>query len=239
MSGPARGRFAPAVKPRADVTLGARALTAVRSLPDVALLDRIVRGRAWIPLLGVLLAGIVFTQVEILKLGTSMGRWIQQSSALASRNQALQANVAALMDDQRIEQLAAGMGMVMPAPTAVGFLAANPGSDAARAIANVHAPDPTGFVAQLPAQGTSTASSAGTTGATSATVMTGATSSGGTTSASGTPPSSSTQAASSSAPASSAPASTGAATGQSAASGPSTGGAAMPIALPQTSGRGG
>jgi hypothetical protein len=122
----------------------------VRDLPDHALLDRVVRGRAWIPLLGVLLVGIVAMQVEILKLGTGQGRWIERGSALQTRNQSLQASVAGLMDDQRIEALAAKMGMVMPDPTAVSFLSAQPAGDAARAIANIHAPDPSTFTSQTP-----------------------------------------------------------------------------------------
>jgi hypothetical protein len=122
----------------------------IRGLPEHTLLDRIVRGRAWIPLLGVLLVGIVAMQVEILKLGAGMGRWIHRSSTLQTRNEALQANVAALMDDQRIERLAAKAGMVMPDPTALSFLSAQPASDATRAAANVHAPDPSNFTAQLP-----------------------------------------------------------------------------------------
>jgi cell division protein FtsL len=117
----------------------------IRGLPEHALLDRIVRGRAWIPLLGVLLVGIVAMQVEILKLGAGMGRWIQRSSALQTHNQALQASVAALTDDQRIERLAAKMGMVMPDPTTLSFLSAQPGSGAARAAANIHDPDPSAF----------------------------------------------------------------------------------------------
>ena len=43
-------------------------------------LDRIVRGRAWIPLLGVLLVAIVGLRVEVLKLGSSVGREIQQAT---------------------------------------------------------------------------------------------------------------------------------------------------------------
>ena len=57
------------------------------SLPDHSLLDRVVRGRAWIPLLGVLLAGIVAAQVEILKLGASMGRSLEQTTTLTSQNE--------------------------------------------------------------------------------------------------------------------------------------------------------
>jgi hypothetical protein len=128
-----------------------------------------VRGRAWIPLLGVLLVGIVAMQVEILKLGAGMGRWIQRTTTLQTRNQALQASVAGLMDDQRIERLAAKMGMLIPDPTALSFLSARPGVDAARASANVHAPDPSNFTSQLPALTTPTPSSATPSGSSATT----------------------------------------------------------------------
>ena len=90
--------------------IGRRIGAAVLSLPDHHLLDRVIRGRVWIPLLGVLLAGIVATQVEILKLGASMGRSLEQTSSLTSQNEQLRDNVAALSDDQRIERLATGDG---------------------------------------------------------------------------------------------------------------------------------
>jgi cell division protein FtsL len=116
------------------------------------LLDRLVRGRAWIPVLGVLLAGIVATQVEVLKLGASMGRWMERSAALSSHNQSLQASVATLSDDQRIERLAARMGMVMPAPTAITFLPRHPAGGIGTALARIHPPDPAQFLATLQAQ---------------------------------------------------------------------------------------
>src|SRR5947199_21569 len=74
----------------------ARALALIKSLPEHSLLDRLVRGRAWIPVLGVMLAGIVTMQVEVLKLGTSAGEWMQRASALQTKNESLQANVASL-----------------------------------------------------------------------------------------------------------------------------------------------
>ncbi len=104
------------------MSLLARAQAFLVSLPDRPLLDRVVRGRAWIPILGVLLAGIVAMQVEVLKLNASMGRSLERGTALASRNQQLRASVSALSDDARIERLAAQQGMVMPAPEAVTFL---------------------------------------------------------------------------------------------------------------------
>ncbi len=151
----------PAPSRSRGLPLSRRALAFVRNLPDHALLDRIVRGRAWIPLLGVMLAGIVAMQVEMLKLGASIGRSIENGSALQSRNELLRASVATLADDQRIERLAAGMGMVMPAPSAVGFLSVGPG-DARRAASNMHQPDPSAFLSSLEAL---TASSTGTPGA--------------------------------------------------------------------------
>jgi hypothetical protein len=99
-------------------------------------------------LLGVMLAGIVAMQVEVLKYGASMGRSFQRGTALASKNEQLRASVASLADQQRIESLAVSMGMVMPAPTGVSFLAPQ-AANVERAIANIHAPNGTAFLAQL------------------------------------------------------------------------------------------
>jgi hypothetical protein len=115
------------------------------ALPDHPWLDRVVRGRVWIPLLGVLLAGIVAAQVEILKLGANMGRALEQTTTLTTQNEALRGSVAQLSDDQRIERLAANMGLVLPPPGAVGYLAAKPNGDVAGALANLHAPAASAF----------------------------------------------------------------------------------------------
>jgi hypothetical protein len=149
-------------------------------LPDHPLLDRVVRGRAWIAVLGVMLAGIVAMQIEVLKLGASIGRSLQRGTSLQSRNEQLRASVAELGDGQRIERLAATMGMVMPAPNGVGFLSVGPGL-VQKAIANIHQPntqafmslsDPNGAVTGAsPASGTIGAS-AGTTGASVSTATT-------------------------------------------------------------------
>ncbi|HUA50358.1 MAG TPA: hypothetical protein VMA77_34310 [Solirubrobacteraceae bacterium] len=125
----------------------------VASLPDHAWLDRLVRGRWWIPVLGVLLAGIVATQVEILKLGASMGRAIEQTTTLTSQNEQLRDSVATLSDDRRIERLASGMGMVLPPPGAVGYLPSRPNGDVSGALANIHSPDPSSFVSLTPSDG--------------------------------------------------------------------------------------
>jgi cell division protein FtsL len=143
-----RRRVRTAVAP-AGASLAARAAAYVRALPDHSLLDRIIRGRVWIPLLGVLLAGIVAMQVEVLKLNAATGVSLQRTTALQNERDLLQSDVARLADDQRIESLAAQMGMQMPAPSQVKFL--SPGAGSTRlAVANIHQPNPAAFLAQLP-----------------------------------------------------------------------------------------
>ena len=158
VSGPLRGRIAspsraPAVRRPARAArepLSVRFAGYVRALPDHSLLDRVVRGRTWIALLGVMLVGIVAMQVEVLKLGASEGRALQESSALQSRNELLRASVSSLSSEQRIERLATSYGMVMPNPVDVVFLSPNATANADRAAHAITAPDPTGFIASLP-----------------------------------------------------------------------------------------
>lgn len=206
VSGPVGGRAAPAgapgrtaAAPREARALGERALAVVRGLPDHSLIDRLVRGRAWIPVLGVLLVGLVAMQVEILKLGTSMGRAMEKSSALQTENESLQASVAGLADDQRIERLAVAMGMSMASPDSLVFASAHARGDVARALANIHAPDPAGFTSQLAAQaaaaaalspatsGTTPATGVATTGPGTAPTAAGTASGPATTAAAGSP----------------------------------------------------
>jgi hypothetical protein len=127
-----------------------RALAVARSLPDHSLLDRIVRGRLWIPLLGVLLIGIVASQVEILKLNASLGQGIVRAAALQSADQRLANTVSQLSDVQRIEQKAAQMGLSMPAAYLPIFLSGGRG-ELRRALANIHRPDPAAFEARVAA----------------------------------------------------------------------------------------
>ncbi len=159
---PTRERTAPSrprtSRPRRGVGSAARVprrlrTTAyLRALPDHVLLDRIIRGRVWIPLLGVLLAGIVFMQVEVLKLNAGIGRSLERGSALQAQNELLRAGVSQLSDEQRIERIAAQLGMVMPAPEQLRFVKTGTGATQ-RALGSIHAPDTTDFIARLPPPG--------------------------------------------------------------------------------------
>jgi hypothetical protein len=202
-----------------------------------------------------MLAGIVAMQVEVLKLGASMGRAIERGTALQSTNELLRASVATLADDQRIERIAATRGMVMPSPAGVGFLSARSGANAQQAVANIHAPSPTSFMALTTANGAvatiqnaglqtapSVASPTGTTSVTP-TVPTSVTPTGttgvtptGTTSVTPTVPTSVTPTAAtgasatgtSGAPVATAPASTSTQSSGSATTASASGGAAVP-----------
>ena len=135
---------------------GLRTAGYLRALPDHVLLDRIIRGRVWIPLLGVLLAGIVFMQVEVLKLNAGIGRSLERGSALQAQNELLRAGVSRLSDDQRIERIAAQLGMLMPSPEQLRFVGTGAGSTQ-RALSSIHAPNSTDFLAQLPTIGAAAA----------------------------------------------------------------------------------
>jgi len=145
-------------------SLARRTLGAVVALPDLPLLDRIVRGRTWIALLGAMLVGIVTMQVEMLKLGRQIGVATSQATVLESRNELLRASVAGLSNVQRIEQLAVQKGLVMPPPTGVGFVSgASYQSQIARALANIHAPSASTFGTQHATNGGVTVAAGETT----------------------------------------------------------------------------
>jgi hypothetical protein len=115
-------------------------------LPNHRWLDRIVRGRAWIPMLGVLLVAIVGLRVEVLKLGSSVGSDVAEVSTLQAGNQVLRSRISELSGNQRIEQLAGEMGMVMPGPMDIHFVQASTAKQVAGAIRSIQAPETTTFL---------------------------------------------------------------------------------------------
>jgi hypothetical protein len=149
VSGPKPSVRSRPARPR-SVSFPERAGGFIRSLPDHSLLDRLVRGRAWIPVLGVMLAGIVAMQVEVLKVNSSMGHSIALASSLQTRNELLRTSVSTLSNAHRIERLAERMGMVMAGPTSVDFLHGR--SSGARAAAAIHVPDASAFDSALQAR---------------------------------------------------------------------------------------
>jgi cell division protein FtsL len=118
-----------------------RAADALRRLPDHPLLERLLRGRAWIALIAVALGGIVAMQVSLLKLNSGIGRAVETSSTLERQNADLRATVSQLSSEERIQREAAAMGLEMPAAGDVRYLTARGVEDARRAASVMRKPN--------------------------------------------------------------------------------------------------
>jgi hypothetical protein len=114
-------------------------LARLRALPEHRLLDRLIGGRTWIPLIAVALAGIVFLQVALLRLNAGIGRAVEQATTLERQNAALRAGNAELSAGGRVRAAAARAGLVDPTAGSPRFLAVAP-RDAARAARTMTAP---------------------------------------------------------------------------------------------------
>jgi hypothetical protein len=150
VSGPARasGATAQAATAGAVATplpvppLGAlslRVLRAGRSLQDSTLLERLVRGRGWILLLGALLFGLVALNVSLLKLNAAAGHNAERAKVLRIQNAKLRGKVSRLASGDRLRAAAADMGLVMPEPKKIHYLNARPDRDPRRAVRNIRA----------------------------------------------------------------------------------------------------
>ncbi len=129
-------------------------------LADSRLLERLTRGRGWIALIGVMLLGLVFVQVSMLRLNTGIGHDVATAGKLERANQQLRNTVADLAATDRVAAAAQREGMVMPAAGAVHYLDAGK-SSADAAARGISAPAP---VQQQPlTTTTSTAAAVGTT----------------------------------------------------------------------------
>jgi hypothetical protein len=144
-SGPARPRTTPRNAPprrkQSTDSFAALGRFAMR-VPDARVLDRLIRGRLWIGLIGGALVMLVFMQVSLLKLNTGISADILESQNLERSNAELRAGVSSLDSGQRIQDLAAARGMVMPDDGQLRFLRAGAPGDGARAAQAMTAPDP-------------------------------------------------------------------------------------------------
>jgi cell division protein FtsB len=167
---PARRKSGPAARPaRARPAAAPRPVTRVIQSAGMPLLDRLLRGRAWVAIVGVLLAGIVFLNVSLLELNRGIAQTDAQSAALERANSSLRERVATLDSGERIRQLAAARGFVMPQPGDVTYLRPHPRIDARLAAVRMKPPAP---VTSLTG---STTPTTGTTAATATATTTGTT----------------------------------------------------------------
>jgi hypothetical protein len=113
-------------------TISGHAFRAGCALPDSRLLDRLLRGRVWIGLLAVLLFGLVFLNVSLLRMNSAAGHNAEQVKELRIQNDRLNAKVSRLQGGDRLDRVAGRLGLVMPEPGSVHYLSAR-GSDAQQA----------------------------------------------------------------------------------------------------------
>jgi hypothetical protein len=137
-----------------------RVLDALRDLPDARWLDRLLRGRAYIALIGLALIGLVFMQVSMLGMNAGIGRAVDRSAMLERHNADLRATVSRLSSEERIQREALKMGLVMPPAGEVRYVSSRGAeADARRAVRIMRAPsdpaDPAALAA-LPTAGSST-----------------------------------------------------------------------------------
>jgi cell division protein FtsL len=104
------------------------------------LLDALLSGRGWIALVFLLLAGIVFFNVDLLQMNRDIARNSERISTLKRENARLLLDQARLANSERIQEEAAKLGLVLPAPGEVRYLKARPSVDARRAARTIPLP---------------------------------------------------------------------------------------------------
>ena len=131
------GRAAPAPARNGTVALPARVSNApfARALRarTSGVLDALLAGRGWIVLVGVLLVGIVFFNVDLLRMNREIALTAEKSTALKRDNARLRQEAALLGSSERIRDAAAELGLVLPGAGDVRYLKAHPEFDARKA----------------------------------------------------------------------------------------------------------
>lgn len=115
-----------------------RTAVAMRQLPDSGLMVRMTRGRAWIGVLGVLLAGIVTLNVITLSFAASSGQITEQITTLEKENSVLGGREAQRYATERIRYEAGALGLTMSTADEPQVIEAGPG-DVAQAAARLSA----------------------------------------------------------------------------------------------------
>lgn len=118
---------APARRPGGQlIPIAVGTATAVRGLPDSSLIVRLTRGRAWIAVLGALLAGIVALNVVTLSIAATVGHVDRNLQALDEENSFLRGLDAQRSGADRIRHDAAALGLSAAAVDQVGAVEAGP-----------------------------------------------------------------------------------------------------------------
>jgi cell division protein FtsL len=122
----------------------------VAALPRGArVLDALLTGRIWIGLIGVLLAGIVFFNVDLLQMNREITQMADRATEIKRQNDRLRHDYARLASSERIQEAAAALGLVYPAAGEVRYLESKPKRDAHNASKRITAPTGTATPAPI------------------------------------------------------------------------------------------
>src|SRR3954447_9376443 len=123
VSGPVRPRAVPAVALPSSRT---GVFERLRALPDSRGVDRLLRSRACIWLICLLLGGIVAMQVSLLRLNAGISRAVQTQDTLVRENADLESSIATLTSGDRVREAAANEQMIDPPAGETRYLRARP-----------------------------------------------------------------------------------------------------------------
>lgn len=115
-----------------------RAIDAFEGLSSNTVLDRLIRGRAWIGLLAFALIGMVTMQLLVLELNTGIGHTLTRVAQLQRENAQLGIEASTSSAESRIAPLAVSAGMKLAPVETVHFVATSPAyvTRAAAALSN-------------------------------------------------------------------------------------------------------
>jgi hypothetical protein len=97
-------------------------VNAISSIADSPFVVGMMRGRAWIVILGVLLGGIVAINVLGLSLSAAGSDTSTRIDELQQQNSVLRTRIANRLSNERISEAAAALGLAVPAPDDVRYL---------------------------------------------------------------------------------------------------------------------
>jgi cell division protein FtsL len=105
-----------------------------------ALIDGLLRGRACVGLVFVLLVGVVFANVSLLEMNKGIAATNAQATAIEQENSKLRRQIAPLSSSERIQTEAVKRGFSLPAAGDVAFIRGDADKNAKKAVARMTAP---------------------------------------------------------------------------------------------------
>jgi len=126
-------RRAPRPAPRLVPVAVGRTAVAVGGMADSGVVQRLTRSRLWIGVLGSLLVGIVALNVAALSFSAASSKTAGLSDELLRENSALRAQLENGLSNERLQQAALRLGLIVPEPGAISYLEPKPGDAAAAA----------------------------------------------------------------------------------------------------------